>query len=150
MSQSSEIHMTEISRFVWRGALGGMIGPTGFVLYVAYSQPGQFLAIAYLPIILLVTAVVGALIGRIIAQLHFEAGLRAGIVLRLVVGVGFAACFWTIYSCLRGNEWLTVSWKNLVTETAFFASIMGAFPAILARPKTDVCNFKVMNGGVVR
>lgn len=127
--------MSQFFRFAWRGALGGIIGPTIFVLYVVCRQPGQFLAIAYLPIILVVTSMVGALIGLVIALLHLEAGFRAGVVLRLLVGVGFAACFWAFYRYLRGNEGMEVSWSDLVSETAVFASIIGAFPGMLATPK---------------
>lgn len=48
-----------VLRCAWRGALGGMIGPLLFVLFLAAKRPNDAIAIAHLPIILPTTAAAG-------------------------------------------------------------------------------------------
>lgn len=127
--------ISEILRGAWRGALGGMIGPLVFVLFLAAKRPNDAIAIAHLPIILPTTAAVGALIGVLIGFLQFVARLRFGRFAAVVVAATFPACLWMIHLYVRDNDPQEFSWPNSIGWSIFIGLIIGALPGFLAARK---------------
>jgi hypothetical protein len=136
--QSTPWNMYGIFGCVWRGALGGMIGSLGFILFMAAKRPNDALAIAYLPIILPITATVGAMIGLIIGLLHFVRGLRVGRLIGAVIGTTVSTCLWMVYLYFRGNEPQEFSWLDLFGASLLFGLIIGALPGLFSVPKRAV------------
>ena len=128
-------NLSEIFRCVWRGALGGTIGPLGFVLFMAAKRPNDALAMAFLPIILPITGAFGGMIGLIIGLLYFVRELRVGRVLGAVIGTALSTCLWMIYLCFRGNEHGTFSWLDFFASSLLFGLIIGALPGLLSGPQ---------------
>lgn len=129
-----------IFRCAWRGGLGGMIGPLGFILFMAARRPNDALAIAYLPIILPITAAVGAMIGVIIGLLHFVRGLRVGRIIGVVIGTALATCLLmlVVYLYFGGNESHEFSWLTFLERSLILGLIVGALPGLFSVPQKMV------------
>lgn len=126
-----------IGAFIWRGALGGTIGPLLFVTYTMFMNPYNIPGLLYIPIILFITGVIGGTIGAIIWVCYVKAGKNFGIFKRAIIGVIFSMCLWKLYQYTRVNYGIPLSWSQSLYEVTIFGVIIGALPGIMARPKDN-------------
>jgi hypothetical protein len=119
-------------RFAWRGALGGLIGPVGLVLFFVWRDPNPMVVVYLFPFGL-VAAVGGAVVGAIsgfIIGLFFTDGMRIGFVVRLAITLGISVLPPLVLVILFNgpNAQGAINFMILMTLT------LGLMPAITTSP----------------
>src|SRR6266852_5209618 len=100
--------MSDIFRFIWRGALGGVIMPLLLYAYF-WIVPYGLLAIWYLPLILVYVAIPGGIVGAILWLFCSRVSPNIGPFQRLLIGAGVVSTIIVLLSLnarlgVRGNE----------------------------------------------
>lgn len=139
MKPNTGLKFSDIFRCTWRGGLAAMIGPLGFILFMAARRSNDVLAIAYLPIILPIVATVGAFIGLIIGLLHFVRGLKVGRFIGIFIGTALSTGLSLVLVYLdRANDPQGFSWLNFFGRAVFLGLIVGALPGLFSVSKKMV------------
>jgi hypothetical protein len=117
--------------FLWRGAVGGVLGLIILVVYLFVTDPYRLNG---LEIAALIAAANGLSIGAIIFFLGrmLERNVRIG--LRMIVGMSFSVCSMTVYSYLGGGYYGDFRW--FVSNVVLLSLTLGALPSVLARARS--------------
>jgi hypothetical protein len=126
---------TRIWSFVWRGAVGGVLGSVIFFVYLFYADTYRLNA---LETTVLIAAVNGLLIGAFIFFLGRLLGKDLGIWLRIITGVLLSFCSMGVFSYLAGGFYGDVRW--FVSNVILLALTFGGFAGALATGKSPAMN----------
>jgi hypothetical protein len=144
-SRNTEL-MTHNLGFIWRGALGGILGAPlasiGLMIqeyarlgYVPYSG---FLEIMTIPVFVVVGLVLGSAIGLILCLLVSWLGAaRFHFLVRAIVGAIFVLAAMLVFRLLRdggNNGFAPPTAMELFVQIVIYTTTFGILPAIFARP----------------
>jgi hypothetical protein len=129
---------------IWRGALGGAIGWLLIVIYFAFRNPMDYLAIPYAPVIIFIGMIIGGAIGAVFWVLSIISEINPGMITRALVGMGLVLILGYILfrnesrECVYGvNEtgMRYTSSDRRIIDPLVLVLLSGALPGIMARPK---------------
>jgi len=135
-----------LSRFVFRGALGGLIGGPLFLIgltlhdfyrlgYTPYSGALQIMALPYM---LVVGVALGSLTGCIVWISECKAKVHLPMIFRAMLGAGFVFTLVSLIQMLMvDHKWHAPSdhLESLINGIVFVTTL-GSLPAIIALPRT--------------
>jgi hypothetical protein len=128
--------MSELIRFVLRGALGGVIVPLLLQAYWLYRTPYyRLFTIAFL-ILDLIPAAIGIVTGAMLWLLTRKTSLRTGLITRALIGVGSATplvAFYLYFFEYPRSPYTSHSFKQLLIDSIYGGLVCGALSGILAR-----------------
>jgi hypothetical protein len=135
-----------ISRLIFRGALGGVVGGPLFligltlhdILRLGYTPYGGILQIMALPYLLGLGLVLGSIIGCMVWALAGKAKIHLSAIVRAILGAGFVFLLFGLIHLIseeRRGVYPGTLMEQLING-AMFVTALGALPAILARPDT--------------
>jgi len=135
-----------LSRFVFRGALGGLIGGPLFLIgltlhdfyrlgYTPYSGALQIMALPYM---LVVGLVLGSLTGCIVWISECKAKVHLPMIVRAMLGAGFVFTLVSLIQMLMvDHKWHAPSDRlESLINGIVFVTTLGSLPAIIALPRT--------------
>ena len=139
-----------ISRLIFRGALGGLIGGPLFLIgltlhdifRLGYTPYGGFLQIMALPYILVAGLILGSIIGCMVWIIECKAEIHPPMIVRAILGAGFVFILFSVIHVLReDNKWhATPGRMESFVNGVMFLTSLGALPAILTRPNSAPSN----------
>jgi len=136
-----------ISRSVFRGVLGGLIGGPLFLIgltlhdfyrlgYVPYSG---FFEIIPVPYMLVAGLILGSIVGCLVWVIECKAKIQLPIIGTAILGSGFVFILVSLFGVLIQDDgkWHPRSEPiEAFVDGLMFVTTLGALPAILARPKS--------------
>jgi hypothetical protein len=122
-----------IWRFLWRGAMGGVLGVFIFFAYAVYRNPyGIMNLVSFLPF-LLMAGMSGSLVGTTIWLCNRILGRNLGAVSRVVPGMILTAILIALYLYL--TEGVNDDLKGFIRHSLVFGLAVGGLAAAVAKGK---------------
>lgn len=139
-----------ISRLIFRGALGGLIGGPlfliGLTLHDIFRRDttpyGGFLQIMALPYMLVGGLILGSIIGCMVWIIEYKAEIHLPMIVRAILGASLVFVLFSVIHVLReANKWhAPPSRMESFVNGVMFLTTLGALPAILTRPTSAPSN----------
>jgi hypothetical protein len=134
-----------MSRFIFRGGLGGLIGTPLFLIgqmlhdklrmgYVPYGGAFQIMAAPY---VVIIGIILGSLVGCLMWLLRAKAGIDLSTVVRAITGAGFILFLSALREIIAGEDdsgLIPPTPLELLINEAMFLTFFGSLPGILASP----------------
>lgn len=128
--------MPRLWTLVLRGAIGGVLGVPIFIVYAIYRYPYGVVGGKGIPMLLLVTAVVGGLVGVIICLFGRVFRLTFGLGWRVILGMMLGSVLIAFY--FYYTEGLDDDPKRLISNSLVLGSAVGGLAGTMAKGKRRI------------